>query len=105
MSAASIFGRFFQGALIRKTKGATRLMFNKHLLLTNLGISVGLSVAGDFLQQRYAILKSEDRTYNSKRTFNMGVTGCTIGFLCHYWYVWLDKFLPGRTWAVVGKKV
>ncbi|CAG7833569.1 unnamed protein product [Allacma fusca] len=35
----------------------------------------------------------------------MGVTGLTIGFVCHHWYNWLDRFMPGRTLRVVMKKV
>ena len=31
--------------------------------------------------------------------------GLTSGFLCHFWYNYLDRFLPGSTLRIVVKKV
>jgi len=104
MTSAS---RFCRATLMLKAKAktVTANMFQKHLLLTNLGISLSLTSAGDALQQYYVMLKSSDRSYNSRRTFNMGVAGSALGFIGHHYYNWIDKFLPGRTWLTVGKKV
>lgn len=39
------------------------------------------------------------------RTRNMAISGMSIGILCHYWYRYLDRKLPGRTIGIVLKKV
>jgi len=31
--------------------------------------------------------------------------GLTSGLLCHYWYIFLDKKIPGNSLGVVGRKV
>jgi protein Mpv17 len=86
-------------------KTGTTYLFKKHLLLTNLGISAGLSATGDSIQQHYEKIKDPERNYNYRRTFNMSTAGVTIGGVCHFWYQWLDKFLPGRTLSIALKKV
>lgn len=44
--------------------------------------------------------------YNWTRTAHMSAAGLTTGLLCHYWYIWLDKFYgPDRVLKVVLKKV
>ena len=90
---------------VNRVKNTSNFMFRRHLLITNLGISISLSATGDILEQNYEKLKSSERVYDPRRTFNMGVTGLTIGFVCHHWYNWLDRFMPGRTIRIVMKKV
>lgn len=70
-----------------------------------MGISVGLSGIGDMTQQHYMILKGEKKTWDEVRTGHMSVTGFTVGVVCHKWYMFLDKKLPGRTVKIVLKKV
>jgi len=100
-----LFSRFIQNPFITKVRAGTRYMFHRHLLLTNLGISASLSATGDVLQQNYEMMKSPDRKYSLRRTFNMSLTGITVGLVCHHWYNWLDKFLPGRTLLIALKKM
>jgi hypothetical protein len=97
--------RFVQSEFVTAVRSGTRYMFHKHLLLTNLGISAGLSAGGDCIEQHYEKMKDPERQYNYRRTFNMSTAGVTIGGVCHYWYLWLDKFLPGRTFKIALKKV
>jgi len=41
-----------------------------------------------------------------KRTCNMGLSfGLTSGFMCHFWYNYLDRILPGKGIKVVMKKI
>ena len=76
-------------------------MFRKHLLLVNIGISVGLSGLGDFAQQKYEV-----KSWSPRRTFHMSVSfGLTSGVLCHFWYNFLDKIHPGRGIKIVIKKI
>ena len=35
----------------------------------------------------------------------MGIVGLSQGLPNHLWYTWLDRLLPGKSLAVVGKKV
>jgi len=43
---------------------------------------------------------------NWSRTLHMSTSfGITSGFLCHFWYNYLDKFLPGRGIKVVVQKI
>lgn len=35
----------------------------------------------------------------------MGTIGLLQGFPNHAWYLWLDRFLPGKSLAIVAKKV
>lgn len=84
----------------------TRVAFSpKYLLFTNVCISIGLSSVGDTLEQQYEILTDELDVYSAKRTGHMALSGATVGVVCHYWYKWLDRRIPGRTLGIVMKKV
>lgn len=81
--------------------GLGRKLFKDHLLFSNLTLSFGLSGLGDLLQQSL-----EQKKWNSKRTLQMSTSfGLTSGFLCHFWYNYLDRVLPGRGVRVVLRKV
>lgn len=86
-------------------KSIWKKAFSKHLLLTNVGISITLSGAGDFLTQHHNLAYGNQKNYDKLRTRNLAATGATIGVLCHHWYKILDKRLPGRTLKVVAKKL
>lgn len=36
---------------------------------------------------------------------SMFLVGCSMGFIEHYWYCWLDRMYVGRTMKAVAKKV
>ncbi|CAH1236463.1 unnamed protein product [Diabrotica balteata] len=78
---------------------------SKYLLLTNLGLSISLSAAGDIIEQKYELMAEEIQEMSLERTKNLSVAGFTVGFVCHYWYKHLEKFLPGYTFRIVCKKV
>lgn len=86
---------------------ARRNVFRKHLLLTNVCISTSLSFVGDVLQQHYEILTSPNGSnkWDKQRTSHMAVTGSVVGFICHFWYIYLDRKFPGRSLRIVGKKL
>lgn len=81
------------------------LFGKKYLLVTNVSITVGLSCTGDFLQQRYQIKTKETKAMNLTRSQHVAASGLVIGPFCHYWYLFLDKWLPGKTVKIVLKKV
>jgi len=85
-----------------------------HFLAANIGVSFGLSGLGDLLQQRIerkqpvtlGLSSSKPPPINWRRTLNMSASfGCTAGLLCHYWYLYLDKLLPGRGIRTVVTKI
>ncbi|XP_056644373.1 mpv17-like protein 2 [Diorhabda sublineata] len=78
---------------------------SKYLLMTNISLSISLSAVGDLLEQKYEILTEDLDELNLRRTKNLAITGLPIGLVCHFWYKYLDKFLPGYTLRVVTKKV
>ncbi|KAK2152531.1 hypothetical protein LSH36_326g05038 [Paralvinella palmiformis] len=68
-------------------------------------ITVGLSGFGDLMQQYYEHLKKHGSGWDQRRSRNICLSGLVIGPICHFWYLYLDKALPGRTLRVVFKKV
>lgn len=85
--------------------GISKALFNKYLLLTNVGISLSLSAVGDVIQQKYEMVRKRREAWDKARTHHMSVSGMTVGIVCHNWYNFLDKRLPGRTLSIVLKKV
>lgn len=89
-----------------KSKFLSKKIFSdKYLLYANVGISITLSGVGDVLEQQYEIIRKELKSWDTVRTRNMSISGCTVGILCHYWYKYLDARIPGRTIKIVAKKV
>ncbi|XP_037936218.1 mpv17-like protein 2 [Teleopsis dalmanni] len=90
----------------RHLKAAHRKAFSdKFLLLTNVGISLSLSSTGDIIEQQYEYLCGDIKCYSLQRTSHMATSGVTVGVICHYWYKFLDKRMPGRTLKVVMQKI
>jgi protein Mpv17 len=99
--------------------------FQKHLLVTNIALSVTLSGVGDILQQKYEnrnrpiTLKSTISQSNimpnkamsslsTNRTIVQSIAfGGVAGVLCHFWYNHLDKMYSAghRQIKVVAKKI
>lgn len=78
----------------------------RYLLLTNVGISLSLSSMGDVLEQQYERYQGQlAENWEVDRTLQMGASGVTVGVICHYWYLFLDRRLPGRSMQVVMKKI
>jgi len=85
--------------------GVKLLFSRKYLLYTNTGISVIMSCAGDGLQQKYQMVQREIAGWNKRRTRDVGVTGLIFGPMCHFWYIFLDRWFPGNAARVVAKKL
>lgn len=96
--------RLYQRKALTQYQLIIRRLFNKNLLLTNVGISISLSAFGDVIQQNYEKQFAE-REWDKKRTYHMSVSGLTVGILCHYTYHYLDVLFPGRSLKNVFKKV
>lgn len=101
---AAAFSRSFRLASQKVTLYGKHL-FGRYLLITNCSVSMVMGASGDLIQQRYDILMGHLPNYESKRTVHMTIAGLTTGATCHYWYIFLDRWLPGRTFRTIGKKV
>lgn len=77
----------------------------RYLLVTNIGLCVSLSALGDLLQQSVKRARGLAKNHDLVRTKNMSLAAVSMGVICHYWYLWLDRFLPGFSLRVVMKKV
>lgn len=85
-----------------------RRVFGRHLLLTNT-VSCGVFLAtGDLIQQSVEIkrrLHGAGGRYDWRRTGRMFVVGLIQGPPHHYWYLWLDRWLPARSVRAVSLKI
>lgn len=67
-----------------------------------------LMTAGDMMQQRIGKAmdtKQKDTKHDMTRTGRMFLVGLSQGPPHHYWYIWLDKWLPKRNLKTVGLKI
>ncbi|XP_055708093.1 mpv17-like protein 2 [Phlebotomus papatasi] len=96
----------FRIPLAKKLAAGHRKAFSiKYLVFTNVTISMTLSSLGDILEQYYQKTFRQKTEWDRARTLRMGATGITVGVVCHYWYNFIDNFLPGRSLKLVLKKV
>ncbi|CAD0200924.1 unnamed protein product [Chrysodeixis includens] len=94
---------FSKGLILYKT--AVTVAFSpKYLLCTNILLSMGISTCGDVLEQMYEIETKQQASWDVERTGQMAFSGSTAGYLCHYWYIFLDKRIIGKSFGMVIKK-
>ncbi|KAB0792634.1 hypothetical protein PPYR_14593 [Photinus pyralis] len=79
--------------------------FRRYLMYTNVAISCTLSGVGDLIQQRHEITTKKIPEWNERRTRKMALTGLPIGIICHYYYTFLDRKLPGRSLKILTTKL
>jgi len=84
---------------------AWRASFGKHLLLTNCVSCGGFFVIGDAIQQKIEMTQNPGQKFDYKRTMRLAVVGLTQGPPHHFWYLYLDRWFPGRSKQVVIKKI
>ena len=86
-------------------QNAWRAGFGKHLVVTNTVSSGAFFLLGDAIQQRLEMSQNPGRRFDFQRNVRLGVVGLSQGPPHHYWYHHLDKFLPGKSYGVVIKKI
>ena len=93
--------------IVTSVRHGGRLLFSDRLLLyTNTGLSAGLSVAGDVMEQNLQHVKDgSGKKWDKIRTFHMAASGLAVGPVAHFWYLYLDRWFPGRNAASLLKKV
>ncbi|XP_054706587.1 mpv17-like protein 2 [Uloborus diversus] len=80
-------------------------LFTKHLFVTNTSVGILFLGAGDVIQQMIEKHQFEGKTFETKRTRNMMISGCVFGVAGHYWYQFLEFKFPGQTVKAVSKKL
>lgn len=100
IGGASNFLKF--KTVIRETN---KKLFSKYLLITNLTISTTFSGLGDFLEQSYEIAAGYQKSWDRMRTLKLGSTGLPVGLVYHYWFIFLDRHITGRTGKFLIKKL
>lgn len=109
MSLSNVFVRCCSLQNLLKMKTALRetnkKLFTKYLLVTNLTISTTFSGLGDFLEQSYEIVAGYQKNWDRMRTLKLGSTGLPVGLVCHYWFIFLDRLITGRTGKFLVKKL
>ncbi len=104
MSGLTVRGSLWN--LVQLIRPKVQTMFSrKYLLFTNTGITLCLGCSGDYMQQRYEMLCKRQTDWNAARTRRVFVSNLFVGPTCHYWYLFLDTVLPGRTATIVLKKI
>ncbi|XP_055912206.1 mpv17-like protein 2 [Eupeodes corollae] len=95
-----------QTGAVKKLKSFHRTAFSdKYLLITNVTISLSLSTTGDVIEQQYEKYSGELEKWDKRRSMNMGLSGVSVGVICHYWYKFLDRRMPGRGLRTVVQKI
>lgn len=82
-------------------------LFSNHLLAVNVASSGGLLVFGDFIQQHIEIWNKSHSTgsFDKERSGRLLLMGLFHGAPRHYFYVYLEKYLPGRDAYSVMRKI
>ena len=82
---------------------ATRLSPSR-LLLFNVCSTSACYAAGDLIQQRFERRRVK-KTNDWPRTGRMAIVGAPMAVMNHYWYILLDRVLPGTAGRTIAKKV
>jgi protein Mpv17 len=80
-------------------------LFSKYLLGTNLLVSMGFSGMGDITEQIFEISSKYQSKWDYYRTLKLTATGLSVGLVCHYWYIYLDKHYSHPSHVNIFKKV
>ena len=94
----------FRG-LRARLRETNRRLFTKYLLITNLTISTTFSGLGDYLEQVLEITAGYKNDWDRLRTLKLASTGLPVGLVCHYWFIFLDRKITGRTGKFLIKKI
>ena len=109
--------------ILRKVKTFLHNAYSKHLLATNIVASGGLLLFGDVIQQQIELYRGLHLTgrsmnykqrircwcwsgsYDWNRSGRMLLMGLFHGAPRHFFYVYLERLIPGKTIGSAAKKV
>ncbi|XP_063148195.1 mpv17-like protein 2 [Candoia aspera] len=82
--------------LVRLAQRHAPLFRGRSLIIVNTASSGLLLGGADIIQQALEQRKKQTQRWDIDRICHMFVTGCSMGPLLHYWYLWIDKIIPGK---------
>ena len=93
--------------LFSRIKSLFHSAYTNHLLATNILASGGLLFVGDVIQQHLELYRGlhAQGSYDWDRSVKMLMMGLFHGAPRHYFYVYLDRFIHGRSISSAAKKV
>jgi len=77
----------------------------RNMMLTNTASSAVLFTSGDIIQQRIEKSMGQRNKHDTHRSGRMFLVGLSQGPPHHYWYVYLDKWLPKKTTRTIVTKI
>jgi len=77
----------------------------RNLLVTNTATSAVLFTSGDVIQQRFEVKMGQKKRHDYNRSGRMFLVGLSQGPPHHYWYIYLDKWLPQKSLRTVCLKI
>lgn len=91
--------------LLRQSVNAVSPVLKRNMLVTNTASSAILFTMGDVIQQRIEKSMGQRHKHDVNRSGRMFLVGLSQGPPHHYWYVYLDKWLPKKTAKTVLLKI
>lgn len=102
---AGVLQKLAQSVVVKAVRRGAHKLFSKYLLVTNTTIGFSLAAASDLINQRCEKFSGFRMQWDPVRTRNQCIQGMAFGSAFHFWYIFLDRMLPGYTARVVLKKV
>lgn len=82
-------------------------ILQKFPLISNLTICIGFGGLGDFIEQMLENWRKQMpvNNWDMIRTSKFAAAGLSVGFICHYWYLFLDNRFVALTKENLLKKI
>jgi len=82
-----------------------KLFKGKHAWITNTVSGAALFLLGDGIEQKIEISSGDIQGFDKGRFTRIGMIGLFEGPPHYLFYMYLDKYLPGRAFRTIGKKI
>src|SRR6218665_220388 len=102
---AGALQKLAQNVFVKALRNGAHKLFSKYLFATNTTIGFSLAAASDLVNQQCEKLSGFRVQWDPVRTRNQSIQGILFGSTYHFWYIFLDRMLPGYTARVVVRKV
>ena len=89
----------------KSIQAVSQNLFTRHLLATNMFICGCSFCISDILVQHFQIYKKGQEKWLPRRTAKLALIGLTLGPMAHYNYIILDRIFPGRSLAMLAKRI
>jgi len=86
-------------------KNIGKLFKGRHAWITNTVSGAALFIFGDGIEQKFEMHSGLIKQYDTGRMTRIGIIGLLEGPPHYFFYSYLDKYLPGRSFNTIGKKI